>query len=133
MQQRLNHLGYGTLESDGYYGPATASAVSWFQGDQGLEVDAVVGPQTWRALAQASPGFASEGALPGADGTWEEPLAEQAPDGEGSLSENAYTDMDCSDFASHEEAQDYYEGQIGDPDALDRDGDSLACEWGPNP
>lgn len=42
-----------------------------------------------------------------------------------------YGDMDCSDFSSQEEAQEFFEEQ-GGPDEdyhnLDRDGDGVACE-----
>jgi len=38
-------------------------------------------------------------------------------------------DKDCSDFSTHAEAQAFFESQgSGDPHALDRDGDGLACE-----
>lgn len=38
-------------------------------------------------------------------------------------------DMDCSDFSSWREAQDFYERSgPGDPHRLDRDGDGIACE-----
>jgi micrococcal nuclease len=38
-------------------------------------------------------------------------------------------DMNCSDFRSWREAQDFYESQgPGDPHGLDRDGDGVACE-----
>ena len=38
-------------------------------------------------------------------------------------------DMDCSDFSTHAEAQDFFESEgPGDPHGLDRDGDGLACE-----
>lgn len=37
-------------------------------------------------------------------------------------------DMDCSDFATHKEAQEYYEEDTSDPSGLDRDGDGIACE-----
>lgn len=38
-------------------------------------------------------------------------------------------DKDCTDFATHAEAQAFFEsaGQ-GDPHRLDRDGDGIACE-----
>lgn len=45
--------------------------------------------------------------------------------GEPSGADGSYN---CADFASHADAQDYYDGQDGDPDGLDRDGDGSACE-----
>ncbi|WP_173088998.1 excalibur calcium-binding domain-containing protein [Devosia sp. 1635] len=42
---------------------------------------------------------------------------------------NAQGDMNCSDFGSWREAQDFYEAQgSGDPHGLDRDRDGIACE-----
>ncbi len=41
----------------------------------------------------------------------------------------AKRDMDCSDFTSWREAQDFYERSgPGDPHGLDRDRDGIACE-----
>ena len=38
-------------------------------------------------------------------------------------------DKDCSDFATHAEAQAFFEAAgAGDPHRLDRDGDGIACE-----
>ena len=42
------------LDVDGAFGPKTKSAVTAFQADNGLQQDGVVGPQTWRALANAA-------------------------------------------------------------------------------
>lgn len=40
-----------------------------------------------------------------------------------------FGDMDCSDFTTHAEAQDFFESEgYGDPHGLDRDGDGIACE-----
>jgi hypothetical protein len=39
----------------------------------------------------------------------------------------------CSDFSSQLAAQNYYNGQVGDPDGLDADGDGWACESLPPP
>lgn len=38
------------IKMDGWYGPATASAVKAYQQSRHLYVDGVVGPQTWRKL-----------------------------------------------------------------------------------
>ena len=46
--------------------------------------------------------------------------------GDGSL---IMFDRDCSDFASQEQAQDFYElSKPGDPHGLDEDGNGVACE-----
>ncbi|MDO8573292.1 MAG: excalibur calcium-binding domain-containing protein [Candidatus Daviesbacteria bacterium] len=38
-------------------------------------------------------------------------------------------DKDCTDFATHAEAQAFFESAgSGDPHRLDRDGDGIACE-----
>lgn len=41
------------------------------------------------------------------------------------------SDRDCSDFATHAKAQEYYMQQDGDPDHLDADRDGIACERNP--
>ncbi len=47
-QQRMQTLGY-PLRSDGFYGPSSKATCMSFQRDQGLSVDGIVGPLTWRA------------------------------------------------------------------------------------
>ena len=42
------------LVRDGWYGPVTTSAVKDFQRANNLQVDGVVGQQTWKSLAEAS-------------------------------------------------------------------------------
>jgi hypothetical protein len=37
-------------------------------------------------------------------------------------------DKDCRDFATQQEAQDFYESEDGDPHRLDGDDDGVACE-----
>ncbi|SMH46441.1 Peptidoglycan-binding (PGRP) domain of peptidoglycan hydrolases-containing protein [Rathayibacter oskolensis] len=49
VQHLLNAAGY-TVDADGVFGPATASAVTSFQTDRGLSADGIVGEQTWSAL-----------------------------------------------------------------------------------
>jgi peptidoglycan hydrolase-like protein with peptidoglycan-binding domain len=51
LQAGLNGKGY-PLVADGVFGPATDNAVRRFQGSRGLQVDGIVGQQTWTALFQ---------------------------------------------------------------------------------
>lgn len=50
LQEWLNELGYG-LKVDHDFGDKTEKAVLAFQEENGLDMDGVVGQQTWRALA----------------------------------------------------------------------------------
>lgn len=49
VQIVLSEAGY-SVDIDGYFGPGTERAVRQFQTDRGLEVDGLVGPDTWAAL-----------------------------------------------------------------------------------
>lgn len=56
LQQRLLDLGYAQLGSaDGIFGPNTETAVRAFQTLNRIEVDGIVGPDTWAFLYGASP------------------------------------------------------------------------------
>ena len=50
IQKRLVELSYTITNIDGDFGPETENAVKKFQADRGLEVDGVIGPDTYRAL-----------------------------------------------------------------------------------
>ena len=50
IQGQLNALGYNAGSADGDFGEATANAISNFQRDRGLDVDGVIGSETYRAL-----------------------------------------------------------------------------------
>ena len=53
LQEALVYLDFPPpvpIKMDGWYGPATASAVKAYQRSRHLYVDGVVGPQTWRQL-----------------------------------------------------------------------------------
>jgi hypothetical protein len=50
VQRQLNVLGYGPIPAHGEYGPITQAAVRSYQADNGLYVDGVVGPVTWKSL-----------------------------------------------------------------------------------
>lgn len=49
-QAALNYHGYGPLTVDGVFSKDMSSAVKSFQVKQALEVDGIIGPQTWRSL-----------------------------------------------------------------------------------
>ncbi|MBD1873113.1 peptidoglycan-binding protein [Nodosilinea sp. FACHB-131] len=53
LQTELADLGLFAGVVDGHYGADTAEAVRSLQAQQGLVVDGIVGPQTWRALKTA--------------------------------------------------------------------------------
>lgn len=50
LQQLLRKKGYNTIYDDGIFGPNTEAAVRNFQLVQGLVVDGIVGPNTWKKL-----------------------------------------------------------------------------------
>ena len=49
-QKRLTLGGWDTGGVDGKFGSRTESAVKSFQGDRGLVVDGIIGPQTWAEI-----------------------------------------------------------------------------------
>jgi hypothetical protein len=59
LQQALVDRGY-TVDVDGYFGPGTEQAVRDFQRIEGLEVDGLVGPNTWSTLV-GGPGWDLDG------------------------------------------------------------------------
>lgn len=75
LQEQLNASG-ASLQVDGSFGPATASAVRALQSEAGIGVDAVVGPLTWSALGS--------GVSVGGGGT-SAPTAPSAPVGQPKL------------------------------------------------
>ena len=50
LQRRLIDAGFGPDEIDGRFGPQTAAAVRAFQKQNDLDVDGIVGPNTWERL-----------------------------------------------------------------------------------
>jgi peptidoglycan hydrolase-like protein with peptidoglycan-binding domain len=55
LQARLNEIGCGPLEADGFFGSDTESAVKLFQTRRGVLADGVVGPLTWAELFDDAP------------------------------------------------------------------------------
>lgn len=49
-QSALNYHGYGYLTPDGVFSKQMSNAVRSFQRDKQLEVDGIIGPQTWKHL-----------------------------------------------------------------------------------
>ncbi|MDP8929213.1 MAG: peptidoglycan-binding protein [Actinomycetota bacterium] len=47
-QERIRARGW-KIDVDGDFGPGTEGVVKKFQGEKGLEVDGIIGPQTWSA------------------------------------------------------------------------------------
>lgn len=54
LQNLLKNKGFNPGPTDGIFGPKTKAAVLAFQRSQGIEVDGIVGPQTWGKLRGAS-------------------------------------------------------------------------------
>lgn len=50
IQERLNLLGFNCGDVDGIFGSKTEAGVMAYQKAQGIGVDGIVGPQTWRKL-----------------------------------------------------------------------------------
>ena len=69
LQLALCRAGYGPLDTDGVFGPATRGALSRFQAVQRLTVDGVAGPATHRALLPWYTGYVSVKIRPG-DTLW---------------------------------------------------------------
>jgi cell wall-associated NlpC family hydrolase len=53
LQNLLKNKGFNPGPTDGIFGPKTKAAVLAFQRAQGIEVDGIVGPQTWGKLRGA--------------------------------------------------------------------------------
>lgn len=49
-QDALTTLGYNTGGLDGVFGENTQNAVQQYQRSQGISVDGIIGPVTWRYL-----------------------------------------------------------------------------------
>jgi len=55
LQNQLTTLGYTLGKQDGIFGSRTLGAVVAFQADNDLVADGIVGPKTWKALAEGEP------------------------------------------------------------------------------
>ena len=69
LQLALNRAGFGELETDGRFGPATRAALTRFQRVRGLETDGVAGPASHRALLPWYTGYLTHRLRPG-DSIW---------------------------------------------------------------
>ena len=103
VQKLLNSVGY-RLAEDGIYGPDTKATVEDFQEKNNLDVDGIVGNDTWAALTSATPVAAlvsgaknnTTKASAGTDGKWAAasttPVA--APVGTGAEIDSVYQESD---------------------------------------
>ena len=55
LQEELRRLGHFAGRTDGIFGPRTLAAVLAFQAQEGVATDGIVGPITWRRMADAEP------------------------------------------------------------------------------
>lgn len=55
LQEELRRLGHFAGRTDGIFGPRTLAAVLAFQAQEGVATDGIVGPVTWRRMADAEP------------------------------------------------------------------------------
>lgn len=55
LQMKLESLGYDVGPIDGIYGPLTKKGVMRFQKEHGLQVDGIVGEQTFNLLEKLIP------------------------------------------------------------------------------
>lgn len=55
VQRGLREGGYDPGPADGIFGPRTEAAVRAYQADRGIEVDGIVGRQTWGELGRTAP------------------------------------------------------------------------------
>ena len=69
LQLGLNRAGFGPLEQDGVFGPATRGAVSRFQTVNRLHPDGIAGPATQQAMLPWYTGYVSVRVRPG-DTIW---------------------------------------------------------------
>lgn len=65
VQTRLKNWGYYSGSVDGIFGPKTKAAVVWFQRNNGLTQDGIVGTATFKALGIASGSSASGSGVAG--------------------------------------------------------------------
>lgn len=69
LRQRLHQLGFAVGDPDGErYDPSLQAAVRAFQRANGLQIDGVVGPSTWAALAAEDEFIVSAGRTPAPTG-----------------------------------------------------------------
>lgn len=105
LQKRLIIAGYdcGSAGADGDFGIGTLSAVKLFQKDNQLDVDGVVGGNTWEALCKDDEGSSGESDTPIKDNTCRvrvtssRPIYKNCPDEVGMCGNGVYTIVETSD------------------------------------
>lgn len=115
IQEQINKRGQ-SVDVDGYFGPGTEQAVRNFQQAAGLEVDGLVGPDTWAALYTGDPAGTDSDGNDTVD-PWEV-TATEPPSGDGWVgSTYPYPQFDSS-------------GEGGSAGTAELDGVTVWAAWG---
>ena len=100
LQSRLQELGFDPGPIDGDFGPRTLDAVTAFQRARGLEVDGIVGPQTWNALGVTVDGAGPVGGAAPTAGSARERLLQVAAGEVGTLETGTNTGL-CEKYPNY--------------------------------
>lgn len=130
LQERLKQLGYYDDSVDGYYSPATETAVRWFQEAMGLDQDGQVQESTWQALEQQESSGQAEASVEtgqlSEDGQWQWDGAEwqavEVQQAQAELSEDGQWRWDGAQWLAVDALPQPLAGPFGTADQADHPG-----------